>query len=68
MDFLAVQEHLAPLQIQTQDNIYMPDSHGSVYSLTILIPYGSGCFVLHLFEQACLIYCPGLALLLKAGL
>lgn len=68
MDFIAIQEHLTPLQMQTQDKIYMPDSHGSIYSLAILVPYGSGSFVLHLFEQACLIHCPVLALLLKAGL
>lgn len=67
MDFIAIQEHLTPLQMQTQDKIYVPDSLGSIYPLAILIPYGSGCFVLCLFEQACLIYCPGLALLLKAG-
>lgn len=68
MDFVAIQEHPTPLQMQTQDKIYVQDRHGSIYSLAILIPYGSGCLVLCLFEESCLICCPGLELVLKADL
>lgn len=30
--------------------ICVPDNHGSIYSLAILIPYGNGCFILHLLN------------------
>lgn len=50
MNFIAALEHLTALRVQTQDKVYVPDSHEPKYSLAMLIPYGTGCCVHCLFD------------------